>query len=102
MSRKPASTKVTEDCTMRVLGGREMTMKEYAEYMQALSAKPFLTVHEASIFFNIGVNKLYKLMKDPSCDYVVDAGHLKQNARIHRLKFEEWLLTNGGKNNEED
>lgn len=46
MSRKPASTKITEDCTMRVLGGREMTMKEYAEYMQALSAKPFLTVQE--------------------------------------------------------
>ena len=101
MSRK-ASSKVTADSTMCVLGGREMTMAEYAAYMQVLSAKPFLTVHEASIFFSIGINKLYKLMKDPSADFVVDASNVRQNARIHREAFEKWLLANGGTVKKED
>ncbi len=97
MSRKPASTKMTDDCKMRVLGGREMTMKEYADYIQAISLKPLLTIPEASIFFNIGVNKVYQLVKDPTADFVVDSGHEKQNVRIHRVKFEQWLLSNGSK-----
>ena len=37
MSKKLASTKMTDDGKMRVLGGREMTMKEYADYIQAVS-----------------------------------------------------------------
>ncbi len=100
MSKK-ASSKLTADSTMCVLGGREMTMAEYAAYMQALSAKPFLTVHEASIYFNIGINKLYKLMKDPNADFVVDASLVRQNSRIHREAFEKWLLTNGGSTRKE-
>lgn len=79
-----------------------MTMNEYAAYMHALSVKPFLTVHEASIFFNIGINKLYKLLKDPTADFVVDSGKQKQNARIHREAFERWLLSNGSLARKED
>ncbi len=95
MSKK-ASSKVTAESTICLLGGREMTMNEYAAYMQALGAKPFLSVHEASIYFNIGINKLYKLMKDPTADFVVDANSMRQYARIHREAFEKWLLSNGG------
>lgn len=86
---------------MCVLGGREMTMEEYTNYLQALQIKPFLTPNEAAIFFNIGINKVYRLMKDPSADFVVDAANKRQYARIHRETFERWLLEHGTKKNQE-
>lgn len=76
MSKK-ASGKLTADITMCILGKREMTIAEYTDYMQDLSAKLFIKAHEASIYFNIGINKLYKLMKDPNADFIVDASLMR-------------------------
>ena len=101
MAKRIAGSKVTEENTIRLLGGREMTMSEYAAYMQALSVKPFLTVHEASIFYNIGINKLYRIMKSPSADFAIDQGEQKY-ARIYRVAFEKWLLEHGTKEDQEE
>lgn len=72
-----------------------MAMDEYAAYIRALSMKSFLTAHEASTYFNIGIDKLYRLMRDPSADFVMNTDNRKPYARIHRVTFEKWLLTHG-------
>ena len=69
-----------------------MTINEYAAYIQALSIKPFLTAHEASTYFNIGINKVYRLMREPSADFVINTENKKPYTRIHRMRFEKWLL----------
>ena len=94
-------TNPTSTCSMHVLGGQQMTMQEYAAYIQALSFKPFLTAQEASTFFNLGINKMYKLMQDPSCNFVVNKSNKRQYARIHRETFEKWILTHGDDISEE-
>lgn len=70
-------------------------MDEYASYIHALSIKPFLTAHEASTYFNIGINKIYRLMRDPTADFVMNKDNQKPYARIHRVSFERWLLAHG-------
>ena len=95
MGHKLTDGKPTSTCSMRIVGGRSMTMDEYAAYIQALSMKPFLTAHEASTYFNIGINKMYRLMRDPSADFVMNTDNRKPYARIHRATFEKWLLAHG-------
>ena len=96
MSVKKTDIEPITACSVHVLGGRNMTMDEYASYIQALSIKPFLTAHEASTYFNIGLNKMYRFMRDPSADFVVNKDNQKPYARIHRVSFEKWLLAHEG------
>lgn len=100
MSHKMTDDKPTSMC-MHIVGGRTMTMDEYASYIHALSIKPFLTAHEASTYFNIGINKIYRLMRDPTADFVMNKDNQKPYARIHRVTFEKWLLTHGEDGNKE-
>lgn len=44
--------------TKKILGGSELTMEEYAAYITALRAKPFLTSAEASTLFEIGIGRV--------------------------------------------
>ena len=43
-----ANAKQKKGFTKKILGGSELTMEEYAAYITALKAKPFLTSAEAS------------------------------------------------------
>ena len=95
MDYKLTNDEPTSTCSMHIVGGRSMTINEYAAYIQALSIKPFLTAHEASTYFNIGINKVYRLMRDPSADFVINTENKKRYTRIHRMKFEKWLLSHG-------
>ena len=47
----------------KIIGGNELTMEEYAAYITALKAKPFLTSAEASTLFEIGIGRVRSLMK---------------------------------------
>ena len=50
-----------------------------------------LTIKEASQLFGIGMNKLYNLVKDPGCNYVLYVG---SKAMIKRVPFENYLDAN--------
>lgn len=39
-----------------------------------IPSKPFLTVEEAAIYFNVGENKLRELTDKPRCEFVVFIG----------------------------
>ena len=95
MEHRFTSNTPTSTCSMHIVGGRSMTINEYAAYIQALSIKPFLTAHEASTYFNIGINKVYRLMREPSADFVINTENKKPYTRIHRMRFEKWLLSHG-------
>ena len=47
-----------------------------------------LTIKEASMLFGIGTNKLYSMVKEPECNYVIYVG---SKAMIKRVPFENYL-----------
>ena len=66
-----ANAKQKKGFTKKILGGSELTMEEYAAYITALKAKPFLTSAEASTLFEIGIGRVRSLMKADDADFVV-------------------------------
>ena len=54
-----------------------------------ISEKYLLKIEEASVYFNIGRDKIYELAKIRGADYVVHNG---RNILINRKKLEEYLL----------
>ena len=54
-----------------------------------ISEKYLLKIEEASVYFNIGRDKIYELAKIKGADYVVHNG---RNILINRKKLEEYLL----------
>ena len=53
-----------------------------------LSEKYLLTIDEAAQYFNIGVNKIRELTKDPTCVFAVFIG---KKCLIKRTLFEQYL-----------
>ena len=49
-----------------------------------------LTIKEAAQYYNIGENKLRKLIKEPDCDFVIYVG---KKALIKKASFEAYLDT---------
>ena len=49
-----------------------------------------LTVNEAAELSNIGINRIYELLKTPNCDFVL---HVGAKQLIKRKKFEQYLET---------
>lgn len=47
-----------------------------------------LTVDEATLYFNIGENKIRDLIREPDCEFVLYVG---RKALIKRTVFEEFL-----------
>lgn len=47
-----------------------------------------LTVEEATVYFNIGENKIRDLIKEPDCEFVLYVG---RKALIKRTVFEDFL-----------
>ncbi len=66
-----------------------MPYDEYADLITALSHKDFLTVHEASVFFGVGINKMYTLVRTPGMDFVVWYGKQRM---VSREKFRDYIM----------
>lgn len=47
-----------------------------------------MTIKEASAYFEIGENRLRKMIKEPGCSFVIYVGN---KALIKRCKLEEYL-----------
>ena len=56
-----------------------------------INEKCNLTIQEASQYFNIGRDKLYKLAKEDGCKFVLHNG---RNILIKRKQFEKFLEQN--------
>lgn len=54
--------------------------------------KTCLTIKEAAEYSNIGVNKLYEMINEPSCDFVLFVG---KKGLIKRKAFEKYLERKG-------
>lgn len=54
--------------------------------------KLLLTVEEAAIYSNIGINKIYNLINNPLCTFVLYVGNKKR--LIKRKEFEEYISKN--------
>ena len=53
-----------------------------------IAEKAFLTLEEAAVYFNIGINKLRELTRDDHCPYILWNGTKRL---IKRKAFEEFL-----------
>lgn len=67
----------------------ELTYSEYANLMSALSNKDFLTMDEATVFFDIGRARLQRIIQLPEVDFVVISGKKKL---IARERFRDYVL----------
>ncbi len=74
---------------MHVIGGEEMSMSDYRDYIAMLNQKLFLTKCETAELFGIGLNRLVELMKQPDCLATGKSRH----AKVHRASFEEYMRT---------
>lgn len=54
--------------------------------------KQNLTIQEAAEYSNIGINKLYSMIKDPMCPFVLRVGQGKQ--LIKRRMFDTYIEQN--------
>ena len=70
---------------------RKESLKELDSDCVPIWEKRNLTIKEASQLFGIGMNKLYNLVKDPGCNYVLYVG---SKAMIKRVPFENYLDAN--------
>lgn len=48
-----------------------MPYDEYADLITALAHKDFLAVHQVAVFFSVGINKMYTMVRTPGMDFVV-------------------------------
>ena len=58
------------------------------EELKVLSVKQYLTVNEAADYFNIGINRIGRLLKEPDCNFGLRVGSKKM---VNRMKLEEYL-----------
>ena len=77
---------------VRIIGGEEMSMADYRDYIDMLNKKPFLTKRETVELFGIGLNRLVELMKQPDCPFIAPGGN-KRHTKVHRASFEEYMRT---------
>lgn len=54
--------------------------------------KLLLTVEEAAAYSNIGITKLYKMINNPVCTFIIYVGNKKR--LIKRKEFEEYISKN--------
>lgn len=85
----------------QIIGGNELTMEEYAAYLDVLGKKPFLTSAETADLFNVGISRVQEMMNAPDCDFITRAIG-KHRRLIHRESFEKYLLTHVVNDDEEE
>lgn len=66
-----------------------MSYTDQASLMAGLAQKDFLTVQEAAVYFNVGINRLYNIVNHEDVDFVVPNGKFRM---ISREKFKEYIL----------
>lgn len=54
--------------------------------------KLLLTVEEAAEYSNIGITKLYKIINNPTCNFIICVGDRKR--LIKRKQFEDYISKN--------
>ncbi len=84
----------------QIIGGNELTMEEYAAYLNVLRTKPFLTAAETADLFNVGISRVQEMMNEPDCDFITRAIG-KRPRLVHRESFEQYLLTHVAGDEEE-
>lgn len=50
-----------------------------------------LTIPEAAVYSNIGINRIENLLKQPQCDFVLYVGNKKL---VKRKEFEQYISKN--------
>lgn len=65
------------------------TYKDYADLLNVLSHKEFLSIHEAVVYFGVGANFMYEIVNRPDADFVVPNGRQRL---IAREKFKEYMM----------
>ncbi len=63
--------------------------KDYADLLNVLAHKEFLSIHEAVVYFGVGTNFMYELVNRPDADFVVPNGRQRL---IARDKFKEYMM----------
>lgn len=53
-----------------------------------INHKVTLTIREASEYSNIGINKIYELLRMPGCKFVL---HVGNKSLVKRKEFEEFI-----------
>lgn len=68
-------------------------MKEQQVERVPISQKVCLTPYEAAEYSNLGINRIFALLKEPNCPFVlfVGEGAQKQRKLVKRKEFEEFL-----------
>lgn len=84
----------------QIIGVNELTMEEYAAYLNVLRTKPFLTAAETADLFNVGITRVQEMMNKPDCDFITRAIG-KRRRLVHRESFEKYLLTHVMSDDEE-
>lgn len=82
---------------MNVISDKEykesgMYAKEQAEIQTVpIQEKVTLTIKEAAVYSNIGINKLENLLRSPRCSFVLYVGKKKL---VKRKEFEKFISDN--------
>ena len=86
----------TDDGTAVKLGyGKAATksIPDYVSYMQALSVKPYLSIREASIFFDVGIGRVHRLFeREELASNIISRG---QSPMMRKDVIERELLAEG-------
>lgn len=53
-----------------------------------IDKKFILTVKEASLYSNIGTNKIYEMLREPRCEFLLCVGRKRM---VKRVEFEKFL-----------
>ena len=84
----------TDDGTAVKLGyGKAATKSIPDSYMQALSVKPYLSIREASIFFDVGIGRVHRLFeREDLASNIISRG---QSPMMRKDVIERELLAEG-------
>jgi excisionase family DNA binding protein len=83
------------NCSIATISRKVRTIKDKVERSESMDKKKIptweklnLTVEEAAEYSGIGINKLYDMIKSPSCTYTLFVG---KRTLIKRKAFEKYL-----------
>lgn len=69
-----------------------MSYSQYATREISLIRKSeYITIPEASVLTRIGLNSIYKMVKEPDADYVICVGEKRKRILINRKQFLKYL-----------
>ena len=81
--------KNNNDMSVKVLGGKELSLSEYEAYINMLKNKVILTPDEASILFSVGIGSVRSHLAKPNCPFAV---HIGSHRKVEPKAFEKYML----------